>query len=83
MVNTIGVLFGFVVIGLVLLAVLGAVERREKYLFVAGVALVLLGPGTVASLDAPVTAGGVLAVVGFLACLGSTVPLLAQSPTTA
>lgn len=79
--NTLAIAFGFAVIGLVLASVLGAVERREKFLFVAGVVLLVVGPILVGSLSLSAVLGGIVALVGFLAIVGSTVPLLRQSPT--
>lgn len=54
-------------------SVLGTVDRRERFVFVAGVALVLLG---LTFLPGP--AGGALAFLGFVAVVASTVPLLRE-----
>lgn len=81
MTGVLAIAFGFLTIGLVLIAVLGAVKRREKFVFVPGVVLLVGGPILVGSLSIPETIGGVVALVGFLAILASTVPLLRQSPT--
>lgn len=82
MASTLAITFGFVIIGVVLAAVLGAVERREKFPFVAGIVLIAGGPILAGSLSLPAAVGGVVAFVGFLAVAGSTVPLLRQSPRT-
>lgn len=82
MANTLAVGFGFVIIGVVLLAVLGAVERREKFAFVAGVVLLIAGPILVGSRAVSATIGGGIALIGVLAIVAGTVPLLRQ-PLTA
>lgn len=82
MANTLAVAFGFVVIGLVLLSVLGAVKRREKFVFVVGLILLVAGPGLVGNFSLPATIGKAVSSVGFLVIVASTIPLLRQSPTT-
>lgn len=54
-------------------SVIGTVERRERFAFVAGVALVLLGLSVLRG-----TAGGAVAFLGFVAVVASTVPLLRE-----
>lgn len=65
-----------VLVVVILASILGAVERRERVAFVAGVALFivahLLGSGVE-------TLGAALSVIGILVVLWSTVPLLRQS----
>lgn len=82
MVNTLGVIFGFATITLVLGAVLGVVEGQERYPFVAGVVLLALGPVLATAIDIPELLSGLVAVSGVVAIVVSTVPLLRQSPTT-
>lgn len=82
MANTLAVALGFLIIGLVLVAVLGAVERREKYAFVAGVALLLAGPVLTGGMAVSSAVGGIVALGGFLLVVASTVPLLGRQPTT-
>lgn len=81
MANTLATAFGFLIIGIVLLTVLGAVEYRGKFAFVGGVVLLAAGPILVGSLSVPATLGGIITLIGFLAIVASTVPLLRQSPT--
>lgn len=83
MANLVAVGFGFLCMGVVLAMVFGAVERREKTVFVAGVVLLAAGPTLVGTVSAPELLGGLVALVGFLAIASSTVPLLRQSATTA
>ena len=61
---------------LVLASILGAVDRRERYLFVAGMALFILAH---TAITAPESAGAALATLGVALAVASTVPLLRQS----
>lgn len=70
----------FVALLLVLGAVLEVLDARERYWFVAGVVLVAGGTGLLTVLPLPPLLGGLLALVGVLAIVASTVPLLRQSP---
>lgn len=81
MTNPLSIAFGALVVAGTLLAVLGAVERTERYTFVLGVLAVAAGP-VLADGGLTVLLGRVLAVVGFLAILESTLPLLRQSPAS-
>lgn len=74
---------GLVGVAVVLATVLGAVDRSERFVFVAGVVVLGLGPILVASGSISAPLGGAVALVGFLAIVASTVPLLRQSPTLA
>lgn len=76
MTSQIMVWVGLVIVGVILLSILGAVHRREKFAFVAGILLVMIGQ-TVGTGSG--TVGGALGLVGILIALGSTVPLLRQS----
>lgn len=82
MAPSLAVAVGFVVVGTVLVAVLGAVERPEKTTFVAGVAVLAAGPILVGGVGFPELLGGFVSLVGVVAVVASTVPLLRQSPTT-
>lgn len=73
---------GAVVVVGTLLAVVGAVERRERYAFVLGVVALAAGAVLVDGGGLPVVLGRGLAVLGFLAIVASTVPLLRQSPAS-
>lgn len=64
---------GFLGVLIMAASVVGTVERREKFAFVLGVALVLVGLIAVAG-----TAGGVVSLVGLALMVASTVPLLLQ-----
>lgn len=59
----------------ILASILGAVERRERFWFVGGVALFIVAH----VVGSPESASAVLAVVGIVAVVASTVPLLRQS----
>lgn len=59
----------------ILVSLLGAVTRRERYLFVAGIALFILAH--VAPVE-PAAVGMALAAIGILIAAGSTIPLLRQ-----
>lgn len=75
MANEILIGFGFLAMAVMLGSVLGTVERRERFSFVAGVVLVGVG----LTLSEPAALGAGIALVGLVAILGSTVPLLRQS----
>lgn len=60
----------------ILASVLGAVERRERFVFVPGVALFVVAH---AAGQSPETLGVLLALVGLVAVVASTVPLLRES----
>lgn len=63
-----------VLVLVILASVLGAVKRRERFGFVAGIALFVLAH----LVGAPESVGLVLAVAGIALVLASTVPLLRQ-----
>lgn len=65
-----------VLVVVILASILGAIEYRERFVFVAGIALFILAHTALPSLD---TIGVLLSVVGILLAAGSTVPLLRQS----
>lgn len=81
MTHTLAAAFGAAIVGIVLVAVLGAVERREKFAFVAGVGL-FVGGTILAGGPSLSAAGGGIALVGILLIVASTVPLLREPPTT-
>jgi hypothetical protein len=60
----------------ILASILGAVDRRERYWFVGGVALFIVAHAAGPGLE-PVAA--ILAVVGVVAVVAATVPLLRHS----
>lgn len=60
----------------VLASILGAIDRRERYLFVAGMALFILAH---TAITAPESAGTALATLGVALAVASTVPLLRAS----
>lgn len=66
-----------------LASVLGAVDRRERFAFVPGVLLIVAGPALVALVSVPGAVGGVIALIGVVVVVGSTVPLLRESPAEA
>lgn len=73
----------FVAIVVILASVLETVERREKFSFVAGVALIIVGPGLVTLVALPEIVGGGIAFIGLVMVVASTGPLLFESrPTT-
>lgn len=59
---------------IILASILGAVKRRERFAFVAGVALFVLAH----AVAPPETIGLLVAVAGIVLVLASTVPLLRQ-----
>ncbi len=59
----------------ILASVLGAVTRRERFPFVAGIALFILAH--VVAVE-PAAVGMALAALGILLAAGSTIPLLRQ-----
>lgn len=73
---------GFVMIAILLLSVLGAVHRLERLAFVGGVILVSIGSALGGVEIGSVAVGGIIAAIGFLTVVASTIPLLRQSPTT-
>lgn len=73
MANDLVVGLGFAGVVVLAASVLGTVERRERYGFVAGVALVLLGMTFLSGL-----AAGAVAFLGLAAVLASTVPMLVE-----
>lgn len=75
MANEVVVGLGFVAMAVMGAAVLGTVDRRERFAFVLGVALALGGLSLL-----PGTAGGLVAFVGFVLVAASTVPMLFESP---
>lgn len=60
----------------ILVSILGAIEGRERFSFVGGIALFIVAHTAITS---PATVATVLAVVGILLAVASTVPLLRQS----
>ena len=83
MTNHLASAFGFAIMTVILIAVLGAVKRTEKFWFAAGILLLVSGPLLVEFLALSNGVGGGVSVIGLAAILGSVVPLLRQSPTTA
>lgn len=73
MAHGVAVSLGFGGMVVLVASVLGTVERRERFAFVAGVVLVLLGLTFLTGL----AAGGV-AFVGLALVLASTVPMLRE-----
>lgn len=73
MANDLVVGLGFAVVLVLVASVLGTVERRERFAFVPGVVLVVLG---LTFLSGP--AAGAVALVGLAAVLASTVPMLLE-----
>lgn len=59
----------------ILASILGAVKRRERIPFVLGIALFIVAHGAVPDFE---TVAALLAVVGLLAAVASTIPLLRQ-----
>lgn len=74
---------GLVLVLVLLLSVLGAVERRERVWFVVGVLLLVVGTSLAAGGSLAGALGAAMAVGGFVAIAASVVPLVRQSPTTA
>ena len=60
----------------ILVSILGAIEGRERFAFVGGIALFIVAHTAVTS---PASLATGLAVLGILLAVGSTVPLLRQS----
>jgi uncharacterized membrane protein YhhN len=75
---TSGLVFGaaLALMVVILASILGAIDRPERYLFVAGIALFILAH---TAITGPASAGMVLATLGILLAVASTVPLLRQS----
>lgn len=59
----------------ILASILGAIERRERFVFVAGIALFIVAHTLVTS---PENVAAGLATLGILLAVASTVPLLRQ-----
>lgn len=70
------VVVSLVLMLVILVSVLGAVERRERFVFVLGVALFVVAHTAVRN---PENVSILLALAGLIAVLASTVPLLRQS----
>ncbi len=66
---------GFATFALLLVAVYGSVERRERVGYVLGVALVLVG---LTFLSTPAVLGKIVVLAGIVAVLASAVPLLRE-----
>lgn len=64
-----------VLIVVILVSILGTVERRERFWFVGGIALFIVAHTAITS-PANVAAG--LAVIGILVAVASLIPLLRQ-----
>lgn len=60
----------------ILASIVGAIERRERFGFVGGIALFILAHTAITS---PPTVATLLAIVGILVAVASTIPLLQQS----
>lgn len=75
--------FGFAIMAVILVTVLGAVGPREKYAFALGVLLIAAGTSLVTAVPVPEAVSGVIALVGFVVVVGSTVPLLRDSSVEA
>lgn len=67
-----------IVVLVILLSVLGAIHRRERYAFVAGVLLLIIGQ-SVGGMGGSFSL--ILGVIGIAVVVASTVPLLRQPPT--
>lgn len=66
----------FAVVVVVLLSILGAVERRGRFAFVLGIIAFI---AVHSASGTPATAGTILAVLGLAAAVAATVPLLQES----
>lgn len=66
----------FALIIVILASILGAVERRERFSFVGGIALFIAAHTATVS---PESVAALLAMIGILLAAASTVPLLRQS----
>lgn len=75
MVSQIVVGVGFLMMLLIWAAVLGSVQRDERFAFGLGVILMIIGLTFLSE-----TASGIVALVGFLVVVASTVPLLREQP---
>lgn len=64
---------GYVAILIMWAAVLGTVERRERFVFAGGVILFLVGVGALSG-----TAGAVVATLGIAAVVAAAVPMLRE-----
>lgn len=73
MTNAVVVGLGFAGMVVLVASVFGAVERRERYPFVIGIALVLVGLSVLSGM-----AGGLVALLGFVLVVASTVPMLRE-----
>lgn len=69
-----GASLGLVVV--ILASILGTIDGRERFAFVAGIALFIVAH---AAIPAPSSAALALAVLGILLAASSTIPLLRQS----
>lgn len=72
---TLATLGSLAVVIVILASILGAVEGRERFGFVGGIALVIVAHAAIPS-HGSVAAG--LAVIGILVATASTIPLLRQ-----
>lgn len=60
----------------ILASILGAIERRERVWFVGGIVLFIIAHTAITS---PANVATILAVIGLLLAVASTIPLLRQS----
>lgn len=65
-----------VLVVVILASILGAVDRRERFLFVGGIALFIVAHTAITS---PAPVASLLAVVGLVVAVASTLPMLTQS----
>ena len=77
MVSQLVIVGSFLGMAVILAAVVGAVERRERYYFALGVVLL-----AVASSLGSGVAAGVLGLLGFVVVLASAVPMLQAEPAS-
>lgn len=76
MTSQVVVLASLALVLVILVSILGAIERRERFWFVGGIALFILAHTAVTS---PRSVGALLAVIGIVLATASTIPLLRQS----
>lgn len=81
MTNSLIIAAAFATMTIILVMIPGAVKRNEKFPFVAGVVLFAAGPLLVAG-GVSTLIGGLVGLVGAIMIVGSTIPLLRQSPET-
>lgn len=82
MATSLVVVAAFALMGVLLLAVLGAVHRREKQAFVVGILLITVAESLAGGTGSGTVVAGIAALIGVVAVIASTIPLLRQSATT-